>query len=76
MRDKIRTEEGRSVYARRKVIVEPVFGHTMHARGFRRLSLRGVWRVRAEWTLMCLCGSPLKLVNSAVVCPPMAAEVA
>ena len=32
MRHKLRTEQGRSVYARRKVIVEPVFGHTKHAR--------------------------------------------
>ena len=27
MREKLQTQEGREIYARRKVIVEPVFGH-------------------------------------------------
>ena len=64
MRAKLQTEEGREIYARRKVIVEPVFGHTKEARRFRHFSLRGKKKVRAEWTLVCLCGNLLKLVNS------------
>ena len=75
MRDKLRTEEGRSVYARRKVIVEPVFGHATQARRFRLFSLRGLRKVRAEWTLVCLCGNLLKLVNSTLVRVSMASEV-
>jgi len=34
------------------------------ARSFRRFSLRGLDKVRAEWTLVCLCGNLLKLVRS------------
>lgn len=64
MQEKLTTEEGRKTYARRKVIVEPVFGHAKEARQFRRFSLRGTRKVRAEWTLVCLCGNLLKLVNS------------
>ena len=64
MRAKLQTEEGKAIYARRKVIVEPVFGHAKQARQFRHFSLRGLKKVTAEWTLVCLCGNLLKLVNS------------
>ena len=64
MQEKLDTEHGREIYARRKVIVEPVFGHAKHARGFRRFSLRGARKVACEWTLVCLCGNLLKLVNA------------
>jgi hypothetical protein len=51
------------------VIVEPVFGHIKEPRGFRRFSLRGVVKVRAEWTLVCLCHNLIKLL---VVQPDLA----
>src|SRR5712691_2120856 len=35
MAAKVRTPEGKALYARRKVIVEPVFGQIKEARGFR-----------------------------------------
>ena len=63
MRAKLNTERGREIYARRKVIVEPVFGHTKEARNFRRFSLRGQRKVAAEWTIVSLCSNLLKLVN-------------
>jgi IS5 family transposase len=62
MRAKLATEQGKQLYSRRKVIVEPVFGHIKEPRGFRRFSLRGVIKVRAEWTLVCLCHNLLKLL--------------
>jgi len=34
--------DGKALYARRKVIVEPVFGQIKEARGFRRFLLRGL----------------------------------
>lgn len=64
MRDKLKTEEGREVYRHRKHIVEPVFGHVKEARRFRRFSLRGITKVRGEWTLASLVHNLLKLVNS------------
>jgi transposase InsO family protein len=54
MARKLLTKRGRSVYARRKVIVEPVFGHIKEARGFRRFHLRGMGKVRGEWALVCI----------------------
>lgn len=61
MRHRVRTVEGRAIYARRKVIVEPVFGQMKEGRGFRRFLLRGIERARGEWDLMCLTHNILKL---------------
>jgi hypothetical protein len=41
--------------------VEPVFGQIKGARGFRRFSLRGLEKVRAEWRLVCLTHNLLKI---------------
>jgi len=60
MRRKLQTKRGGAVYRRRKVIVEPVFGQIKHARGFRQFLLRGVEKVRGEWTLVCLTHNVLK----------------
>ena len=54
MAAKVRTPAGKAVYARRKVIVEPVFGQSKEARGFRRFLLRGLQHIRGEWRLGCL----------------------
>ena len=61
MRRKLRTKKGRETYAKRKSSVEPVFGQIKEARGFRRFLLRGLDAVRAEWRLVCLTHSLLKL---------------
>jgi transposase len=61
MAAKVRTPEGRAVYARRKVIVEPVFGQIKEVRGFRRFLLRGLQKMRGEWSLVGLTHNLLKL---------------
>lgn len=61
MAAKLRTPTGRALYARRKVIVEPVFGQIKGVRGFRRFLLRGLAKVRGEWRLLCLTHNLLKL---------------
>jgi hypothetical protein len=42
---KLKTKVGVAVYARRKCMVEPVFGQIKQARGFRQFLLRGLLRV-------------------------------
>jgi transposase len=64
MQHKLRTEAGQAIYKMRKAIVEPIFGQTKEARGFRRFSFRGLENVRAEWQLVCLTGNLLKLFRS------------
>jgi transposase len=61
MKRKLKTRAGKVVYAARKTIVEPVFGQIKQARGFRQFLLRGIGKVRAEWSLVCLTHNILKL---------------
>jgi IS5 family transposase len=51
MARKLRKKAGREIYARRKTIVEPVFGQTKESRGLRRFLLRGLEKVNGEWLL-------------------------
>src|SRR5712691_5131701 len=71
MAAKVRTPEGKALYARRKVIVEPVFGQIKEARGFRRFLLRGLQKIRGEWLLVCLGHNLLKIWHYG--CAPLAA---
>jgi hypothetical protein len=64
MREKLRTVEGRAVYKMRKAVVEPVFGQTKEARGFRKFLLRGLEKVQAEWKLICATHNLLKPFQS------------
>ena len=64
MREKLRTEAGRTVYKMRKAIVEPVFGQIKEQRGFRRFSLRGKENVSREWKLVCAVSNMLKLFRA------------
>jgi hypothetical protein len=61
MAAKVRTPEGKALYSRRKVIVEPVFGQIKEDRGFRRFLLRGLKKIRGEWSLVCLTHNLLKV---------------
>jgi transposase len=61
MRRTLRTKWGRAHYARRKMIVEPVFGQIKQGRGFRQFLLRGMRKVRGEWALICTTHNVRKL---------------
>lgn len=64
MARKLRTIRGKTIYGKRKEIVEPVFGQIKHVRGFRRFLFRGFDRVCAEWKFICLGHNLLKLFKS------------
>ena len=64
MARKLRTKAGRAHYARRKAIVEPVFGQIKEPGGFRRFCLRGKRKVSAEWQLVCAVHNLGKLFRS------------
>ena len=57
----MRTDAARALYARRKTIVEPVFGQIKEARGFRRFLLRGLDAANGEWSLIAMTHNLLKL---------------
>ncbi len=54
MAHRLKTPEGRALYALRKQTPEPVFGILKSAIGFRQFSLRGLENVRGEWSLVTM----------------------
>lgn len=59
-----RTKKGRKEYARRKAIIEPVFGQIKNCQGFRQFLLRSLQSMKGEWKLVCLTHNLLKLFRS------------
>ncbi len=63
MRYKMRQPVNRRRYARRKVIVEPVFGQLKENRSFSALSVRGLALAKAEYLLACVVHNLGKLLR-------------
>ena len=51
---RLRTPQGRKLYALRKQTPEPVFGIIKSVMGFRQFLLRGLDNVRGEWSLVTM----------------------
>lgn len=60
MARRLKTKKGREVYARRKAIVEPVFGR-IHTRQGKHLLLGGMGKAAHEWEFLAACHNLLKL---------------
>jgi hypothetical protein len=69
MARRMRTKAGRVDYARRKAIVEPVFGQMKTRQNAKHLRLRGVTGAKGEWTLHAICHNLRKLANAAKTAP-------
>jgi transposase len=54
MRHRLQTKEGKERYALRKQTPEPVFGIIKSVLGFRQFLLRGLDKVRGEWSLVTM----------------------
>ncbi len=54
MAHRLKTARGRTLYALRKQTPEPVFGIIKSALGFRQFLLRGLEKVRGEWSLVTM----------------------
>jgi len=54
MDHRLQTKAGKKLYALRKQIPEPVFGIIKSVMGFRKFSLRGLNKVRGEWSLVTM----------------------
>jgi len=63
MRQKLDTEKGKEIYRRRKVIVEPVFGNIKQNLGFWAFRLRGLTKVKAEFTLISIAHNIRKMAK-------------
>src|SRR5208337_2515330 len=63
MREKLDSEAGKRIYKKRQVIVEPVFATLKRAMGFTRFLLRGLQKVRGEFTLLCIAHNMRKMAG-------------
>lgn len=61
MERKLRTKKGKTTYKQRGSTVEPAIGQTKEARGYRQFLLRGIHKVKGEWSLICIGHNMLKL---------------
>lgn len=61
MARKLATRKGQQAYARRKAIVEPVFGQMSILQNAKHLLLRGFEQARGEWLLLAACHNLRKL---------------
>ncbi len=64
MTRKLQTLKGKADYARRKAIVEPVFGQMKVAQDAERFRLRGTDKTDGEWALHTFCHNLRKLQSS------------
>ncbi len=64
MRQKIATGEGRTIYGKRKCLVEPVFGQIKTRGGFVQFLLRGLAKVKIEWKITAIAHNMLKIITA------------
>jgi transposase len=70
MRERLASEDGKALYAKRKATVEPVFGQIKEARNIRRFRLRSLKKVTCEWKLICATHNLLKLFRHRIALAP------
>jgi hypothetical protein len=63
MKNKIDSVEGRAIYSKRLVIVEPVFGNIRACKRLDRFTLRGRVKVNIQWMLYCLVHNIEKILH-------------
>jgi len=63
VRERMATEEGQRIYAKRAPRVEGAFGTIKAAMNIRRFHRRGLKKVRQDWTWICLAFNMRKLMG-------------
>jgi len=66
MAHRLKTPDGKALYALRKQIPEPVFGIIKSGLGFRQFLLRGLESVRREWSLVTMAWNLKRMLT---LCP-------
>jgi len=65
MNSKMEEDDAKEIYKKRKVIVEPVFGHIKNG-GFRGFSVRGKDKTAGEFSLVCATHNIKKIIKSII----------
>ena len=61
---KLKTTVGRALYSMRSYTVEPIFGQMKECRKLKRFLLRGLDKVKGEFSLWCITHNVLKLYRN------------
>lgn len=64
MRQKLRSPRGRAIYARRKALIEPIFGVLKEQRGMRQFRRRGLEKVAVEMALAATAYNLTRIWNT------------
>lgn len=63
MKHRVDNPLGKTIYAHRMSVVEPVFGNIGTNKRLNRFSLRGKTKVQGQWQLFCLVHNVEKLAR-------------
>ena len=63
MKEKLSTPEGKKIYQQRFHPVESIFGQLKYNLGYQQFLLRGIQKVKAEFTLMCIAHNLRKTIG-------------
>ncbi|MFH1702124.1 MAG: transposase [Nitrospirota bacterium] len=58
------TTAGKTIYGKRKCIMEPVFGQIKTRSGFHQFLLRGLEKVKLEWKIAAIAHNLLKITTA------------
>lgn len=72
--ERLTSDEGRELYARRACTIEPQFGDDKHNKGFTRFSRRGQAACQAEWALHHIAKNLQKWARRRTTAPPTGSD--
>jgi transposase len=62
MRNKLKTKEGKAIYQKRQITIEPVFGNIQKNMGWDQFLLRGKFKAKGEFGLIAIAHNLKKIV--------------
>ena len=67
--------ESQEIYKQRAIDVEPVFGQIKYNRNFMRFSVRGLSKVKTQFTIVCIAHNLSKIIGYMQENPEKLAEI-
>ena len=75
MKEKMALPESQEIYKQRAIDVEPVFGQIKYNRNFMRFSVRGLSKVKTQFTIVCIAHNLSKIIGYMQENPEKLAEI-
>ena len=75
MKEKMALPESQELYKQRAIDVEPIFGQIKYNRNFMSFSVRGLSKVKTQFTLACIAHNLSKIIRYMQENPEKLAEI-